>query len=74
MVDGDNLFLQTAIHEAIVKVNEAGTEASAVTFLAAAGAGIPPPPPKVRADRPFVFLIRDQLTGSILFIGRIVSP
>lgn len=73
MIDGDNLYIDLAIHEAIVKVDEAGTEAVAATAVGLP-AGIPPPPPQVRADRPFLFLIRDQLTGSILFIGRVMDP
>ncbi|MFN0016805.1 MAG: serpin family protein [Pirellulaceae bacterium] len=73
-VSGDTLFIRMVVHEAIVKVDEVGTEAAAATAVGVS-AGIPPaPPPKVRADRPFVFLIRDQLTGSILFVGRVSDP
>jgi serpin B len=73
MVGGENLFIQSAIHEATVKVDEVGTVATAATAVAIA-AGLPPPPPKIRADHPFLFLIHDQLTGSILFIGRVTDP
>ena len=74
MVDGDRLFVQSAIHEATVKIDEEGTVAAAATvFMMAAGVA-PQAPPQVRADRPFIFLIRDQLTGSILFIGRVADP
>ena len=73
-IEGDNLFIGMAIHGAIVRVDEAGTEAAAFTAIAGMAAGIPPPPPQVRADRPFVFLIRDQLTGIILFVGRVTDP
>lgn len=74
MVDGVRLFVQTAIHEATVKIDEEGTVAAAATGFAMASAGRPAAPPQVRADRPFIFLIRDELTGSILFIGRVVDP
>ena len=68
------LFIDKAIHEAVVKVDEEGTVAAAATIFSMAAGGVPPPPPQVRADRPFLFLIRDELTGSILFIGRVMSP
>ncbi|MGI8982701.1 MAG: serpin family protein [Pirellulaceae bacterium] len=74
MVDGDRLFVQSAIHEATVKIDEEGTVAAAATVFAMAGGVAPLPPPQVRADRPFIFLIRDQLTGSVLFIGRVLDP
>jgi serpin B len=73
MVGGDRLFVQSAIHEATVKVDEEGTVATAATVFVMAAAA-PTDPPKIRADRPFVFLIRDELTGSILFIGRVLDP
>lgn len=73
-----DLFIDEVIHKALVEVNEEGTEA------AGAMAGMPMPTcfpgerPKpvvtFRADHPFLFLIRDNQTGSILFFGRIVDP
>jgi serpin B len=71
-----NLFLQAVVHKAFVDVNEEGTEAAAATGV---GVGIvsytPPPPPAVfRADHPFVYLIRDNRTGSVLFLGRLMNP
>jgi serpin B len=73
-----NLHISAVIHQARVEVTEEGTKAAAAT---AVGMGQfesapPPPPPKVifRADHPFFFLIRDRLTGSILFAGRVTKP
>jgi serpin B len=73
-----NLFISAVIHKAFVDVNEKGTEAAAATAIV-----IPPspqqtiawPPPIVfRADHPFLFLIRDNKSGSILFMGRVADP
>jgi serpin B len=68
------LFIGAALHKAFVKVNEEGTEAAAATALALAEGMPPPAPPVFRADHPFLFLICEQHTGSILFLGRVVNP
>lgn len=72
-----DLFISDVIHQAYVDVNEEGTEAAAATAvimkLAAAPAD-PEPVPVFRADHPFIFLIRDDETGAILFMGRIMNP
>ena len=59
-------------HKAYIVVDEVGTEAAAAT---AVGLGASAPPPfSFRADHPFVFLIRDRQTDSILFLGRVTNP
>ena len=72
-----DLFISDVVHQAFVDVNEEGTEAAAATAvvmrLAAAPAN-PEPVPVFRADHPFVFLIQDDETGAILFMGRMVNP
>ena len=67
-------WLTEVLHKEYVDVNEQGTEAAAATAVMAAMGGVPPPPPKFIADHPFVFLIRDNLSGAILFFGRVVDP
>jgi serpin B len=52
-------------------VNESGTEATAVTVQIVRTASMPE---RFVADHPFIFLIRDNGSGSILFVGRIVDP
>jgi len=70
----DWLFIDNVIHQAYVEVNEQGTEAAAATTVGMLGGGAPLPPPTFRADHPFLFLIHDNKTGSILFIGRLNNP
>jgi len=55
-------------------VDEQGTEAAAATAVVASLRSPSPPPPVFRADHPFVFLIRDKTTGSLLFLGRMKQP
>ena len=71
-----DLFISAVIHKAFVDVNEEGTEAAAATGVVIMGRGlaIPRKPADFRADHPFVFLIRDNRTGSILFLGRLMNP
>ena len=73
----DGLVLSEAIHQAWLKVDEHGTEAAA-TALMAVGAGMPeeepPQPIPFVVDRPFYFFIQEQLTGAVLFMGRVLDP
>ena len=67
--------LSDLLHRAFVDVDEQGTEAAAATMAFATGAPLrPPQPSEVRVDRPFLFVISDRPTGSILFMGRVVDP
>jgi serpin B len=66
-----NLFLSGVMHQACVEVTEAGTEAAAVTLSQAATKSMAG---RFVADHPFLFLIRDNGSGSILFLGRMVDP
>lgn len=71
----DKLFISKVMHKAFVDVNEEGTEAAAATGVGMDGATSVPPPPKVfKADHPFAFMIRDDKTGAILFMGRMADP
>ncbi len=69
------LFVSDAIHKAFVLVDEEGTEASAATAMVAVpSGGSSEPPVELVVDRPFIFLIRDDKTGTILFLGRVLDP
>ena len=71
-MDGtNNLFLSDVFHQAFVEVNETGTEAAAMTFAVAKSTGMDD---RFIVDHPFIFLIRDNGSGSILFLGRILDP
>jgi serpin B len=78
MTGNRELFISAVIHKAFVDVDEAGTEAAAATAVAMVGMAMrapdPTPPTEFRADHPFVFLIRDNRSGSILFMGRVTDP
>lgn len=72
-----DLFVGAVIHQAFVDVNENGTEAAAATaviMMAGAAPGPAPSVPEFRADHPFLFLIQDKETGTILFMGRVSDP
>ena len=69
--------ISEVIHKAYIDVNEEGTEAAAataVTMRAMAIRAPEAPPPIFRADHPFVFMIRDNRSASILFMGRMADP
>jgi len=68
--EGGPLYVSDAIHKAFINVNERGTEAGTTTVIGSGSSG----PPTFRADHPFVFVIQDTETGSILFIGRLADP
>ncbi len=69
------LVIDDVIHQAFVEVDEQGTEAAAATAVVMAErSALAPSPVEFRADRPFVYLLRDRATGSILFMGRVTDP
>jgi len=70
MTGNKELFISEVAHKAFVSVNEEGTEAAAATGVGAAK----DEPPDFRADHPFVFLIQEKSSGSILFLGRVADP
>lgn len=70
----DKLFIARISHKAIVNVDEAGTEAAAATIVEADGKDDPDEVKTFKADRPFVFAIRENKTGLILFMGRVTDP
>jgi serpin B len=70
-----DLYITAVIHKAFVRVDEEGSEAAAATAVVVGEKSARPKKPmQFIADHPFLFLIRDKRTGSILFLGRVNKP
>ena len=76
MTAADRFYIGFVLHGAEIEVNEEGTVAAAATVWGAEGAGPPleEEPVVFDADHPFLFLIRHEASGAILFIGRFTGP
>jgi serpin B len=75
IISAEALMIDFVVHKAFVKTDEEGSEAAAATAVGVTRA----PAPIVerfnfRADHPFVFMIRDMQTGTVLFMGRVANP
>ena len=68
-ISDERLLISKVIHKTYISVDEDGTEAAAVTAIEMIKTSMPMYP-IVRADRPFLFVIREKSTGVILFIGK----
>jgi serine protease inhibitor len=73
------VWIDEVLHRAVAEVDEEGTEAAAVTatVMRALSTRRPPPPERefeLIVDRPFLFMIRDETSGDILFMGSVVDP
>ena len=78
---GFNLFdnsppikIDDVYHKAVVIVDEKGTEAAAATGIVADATAASAPPPVFKADHPFIFMIKDNKTDAILFLGQVNKP
>ncbi|QEH36340.1 Serpin (serine protease inhibitor) [Aquisphaera giovannonii] len=76
MSSEDELHISAVVHKAYVDLNEEGTEAAAATgvVMTLRAMARPAPPVVFHADHPFLFLIRDNRTKAVLFLGRVVNP
>jgi serpin B len=68
------LYIGAVLHKDFVDVNKEGSEAAAATVVHKKEPSAPPEPVLFRADHPFLFLIRNNATRSILFLGRLINP
>ncbi len=69
-----DLLITDVFHKAFVAVDEEGTEAAAATAVVVGLESMPVTDVELTVDRPFVYLIRDTQTGSVLFLGRVMNP
>jgi serine protease inhibitor len=74
IVDGIPLVINKVLHKTFVQVDEEGTEAAAVTVVEIGYTSAGPGGMVMRVDSPFVFLLRERQSGTILFIGKILNP
>lgn len=69
-----DLYVTDLIHQSVIEVDEAGTEAAAATAAVIGVRSLPPEPLRIRFDRPFVYVVYERNTGSVLFTGRVMDP
>jgi serpin B len=75
IVESMQLFISKVLHKTFVQVDEEGTEAAAVTVVEIKYTSIGPPTGKLmRVDHPFIFVIREKQSGTILFMGKVLEP
>ena len=74
MTTQEHLFVSRVLHEAIIAVDEAGTEAAAATAVVAERTSARLPSFVLTANRPFFFIVHDIETATALFIGRVSDP
>jgi serpin B len=74
MTGGKDLFIGQVLHKAFVAVDEKGTEAAAATAVIMMPTSAMQSPMVLEVNRPFLFIIRDKVSGQILFIGRVLNP
>jgi len=77
ITDKTNLYIDNVYHKAFVDVNEKGTEAAAATaivIMTTMGENVGVQHLEFNADHPFIFLIHDNQTGLVLFVGQVVDP
>jgi len=74
-INPDNqLYITKVKHKTFIKVNEEGTEAAAVTSVGVGVTSVPANPLEFLVNRPFLYLITEEDTGAILFMGRVENP
>ena len=69
---GDSIAISRVLHKTVIEVNEEGSTAAGVTVVEMRETAVIMNPPEFIADRPFMFVIADDETGSILFMGKLI--
>jgi serpin B len=74
-MDGNrDLFITNVLHKAFVAVDEKGTEAAAATGVIVGTTSMPPPPVPFAVDRPFIFILYENSSKAVLFMGKVNDP
>jgi serpin B len=68
------LYITDVLHQTFIETNEEGTEAAAATVVIIGTTSMPPPTPVINVNRPFLYLIRETTTGTIVFMGQVTDP
>ena len=74
ILQSGGLCISEVLHKTYVKVDEEGTEAAAVTSVGVGTTAVVGSSFYMRVDKPFIFVIKDNYSNSILFIGKIINP
>jgi len=74
-LDGENVYIDKVMHKTFLQVDEEGTEAAAVTSVVMGlTSAVEPETPVMIADHPFLFAIEERSSGSLIFIGKVMTP
>ena len=68
------LYISLVLHQAFIEINEEGTEAAAATVVEIEANSVNPSSFIMNIDHPFLYIIRETTTNSILFMGRVMDP
>jgi len=69
-----DLLINDVTHQSFIETNEEGTEAAAATVVDIGVTSYPPQALEFRMDRPFIYIIRETTTNTVLFMGRVADP
>jgi len=73
-ISEQDLFISKVLHQTFIETNEEGTEAAAATVVIMELTSIPSGPLEIRLDKPFIYIIRETSTNSIVFMGKTGNP
>lgn len=69
-----DMYISRVIHQAMIEVDEKGTEAAAATVVEVGVTSLPVIPTFIRLEKPFLFFIQEKHSGTILFMGKMENP